>query len=190
MNAPPNCASVATRGTPVKDASRRQGGGLKAVLDRGPTRRHRVFRPGRRNDPVQPNKETSLARMPWLLHTLTDTTQTPETPAHAGKGVAGRCARQASPGDPRARGERSMGEQHQVAAIGRPPRTRGKVFRATAEYGKVRETPAHAGKGLRSVTHHSDLRETPAHAGKGHRSPATMSGLAGDPRARGERVIE
>src|SRR3984957_2537265 len=74
MNALANCASVATRGTPVKDASRRKGGGLKAVLDRGPTRRHRVFRPGRRNDPVQPNKETSLARVPWLLHTLTDTT--------------------------------------------------------------------------------------------------------------------
>ena len=49
----------------------------KAVLDRGPTRRHRVFRPGRRNDPVQPNKETSLARVPWLLHTLTDTTARP-----------------------------------------------------------------------------------------------------------------
>jgi hypothetical protein len=30
------CPSVATRGTPVKNASRRQGGGLKAVLDRGP----------------------------------------------------------------------------------------------------------------------------------------------------------
>ena len=43
------CPSVATRGTPVKNASRRQGGGLKAVLDRGPTRRHRDFRPGRRN---------------------------------------------------------------------------------------------------------------------------------------------
>jgi len=29
MIAPANCASVATRGTPVKDTSRRQGGGLK-----------------------------------------------------------------------------------------------------------------------------------------------------------------
>lgn len=68
--------SVATPGTPVKDASRRQGGGLKAVLDRGPGRCHRDFRPGRRNGPVQPNKETSLAMVPCLLHTLTDTTLT------------------------------------------------------------------------------------------------------------------
>jgi hypothetical protein len=29
MNALANCASVATRGTPVKDASRRKGGGLR-----------------------------------------------------------------------------------------------------------------------------------------------------------------
>jgi hypothetical protein len=58
----------------TQDASRRQGGGLTAALDRGPASGHRDVRPGRRNDPVQPNKETSLGYVPQLLHSLTDTT--------------------------------------------------------------------------------------------------------------------
>jgi hypothetical protein len=65
---------MAVGGVALKDASRRPGGGLKAVLDRGPAHGRRDFRPGRRNGSIQPNKETSLATMPRLLHTLTDTT--------------------------------------------------------------------------------------------------------------------
>jgi hypothetical protein len=66
---------MAVGGVALKDASRRPGGGLKAVLDRGPAHGRRDFRPGRRNGSIQPNKETSLATMPRLLHTLTDTTR-------------------------------------------------------------------------------------------------------------------
>ena len=36
MNALANCASVATRGNPVKDASRRKGGGLRPSLTAAP----------------------------------------------------------------------------------------------------------------------------------------------------------
>jgi hypothetical protein len=61
-------------GAALKDAARRQGGGLTAVLDRGSTHRRQDFRPRRRNGPFQPNKETSLVSLPQLLHTLTDTT--------------------------------------------------------------------------------------------------------------------
>jgi hypothetical protein len=71
----PVCPRMAVGGVALKDASRRPGGGLKAVLDRGPAHGRRDFRPGRRNGSIQPNKETSLATMPRLLHTLTDTTQ-------------------------------------------------------------------------------------------------------------------
>src|SRR4051794_13352600 len=58
----------------LKDAARRQGGGLAAVLD--PAIRHcpEKLRSGRRNGPVPSNKETSLVMTPTLLHSLTDTT--------------------------------------------------------------------------------------------------------------------
>jgi hypothetical protein len=59
----------------LKDASRRQGGGLKAVLDCDPAHGQHDVRPERRNGPVQPNKETSPATMPRLLHNLTDAAQ-------------------------------------------------------------------------------------------------------------------
>jgi hypothetical protein len=74
MSRVPTCPILASGGAALKDAARRQRGGLKAVLDRGSADRRRDFRPGRRNAPVQPNEETSLAAMPPLLHTLTDTT--------------------------------------------------------------------------------------------------------------------
>lgn len=75
MSRVPTCPILASGGAALKDAARRQRGGLKAVLDRGSADRRRDFRPGRRNAPVQPNEETSLAAMPPLLHTLTDTTR-------------------------------------------------------------------------------------------------------------------
>ena len=44
----------------VKDAARRLRRWPAAILDRGSARRLGEYRPGRRNGPVQPNKETSL----------------------------------------------------------------------------------------------------------------------------------
>src|SRR5260370_14984946 len=80
MSRVPTCPILASGGAALKDAARRQRGGLKAVLDRGSADRRRDFRPGRRNGPVQPNEETSLAAMPPFLHTLTDTTLAADTP--------------------------------------------------------------------------------------------------------------
>jgi hypothetical protein len=74
MRQTPTCPRVAMDGAVLKDAARRQGGGLKAVLDRGPAHRRQDFRPRPRNGPVQPNKETSLVSVSRLLRTLTDTT--------------------------------------------------------------------------------------------------------------------
>ena len=75
MSRAPACPRLAVGWAALKDAPRRQRGGLTAVLDRGPAHGHRDVRPGRRNSPFQPNKETSPAMMPrLLLHNLTDTT--------------------------------------------------------------------------------------------------------------------
>jgi hypothetical protein len=57
----------------IKDAARRQGGGLTAVLDRSLAHRQCDFRPQRRNGSVQPNKETSRQAKP-ILHRLTHAT--------------------------------------------------------------------------------------------------------------------
>jgi hypothetical protein len=84
----------------TQDATRRQGGGLKAVLDRGLAHRRRDLRPGRRNGPVQPNQETSLATMPRLLHNLTDTTPSGSTSQRSVRSVChlgGRAEGQESP---------------------------------------------------------------------------------------------
>ena len=58
----PTCPSVAPRTAPLKDASRRASAVAPAragaILDRGCARRRGVVRPGRRNGPFQPNKET------------------------------------------------------------------------------------------------------------------------------------
>ena len=74
MSQRPACSRMAVGGAALKDAARRQRGSLTAVLDRGSPHRRQTIGPGRRNGPVQPNKETSSVILPQLLHSLTDTT--------------------------------------------------------------------------------------------------------------------
>ncbi len=92
-----------------------------------------------------------------------------ETPARAGKGLDKKAPYLQTPGDPRSRGERRLGNRRLRRGRGRPPLARGK------EHGGVAGRLA--------------LRETPARAGKGPPCRRPISLTPGDPRSRGERAF-
>jgi hypothetical protein len=59
----PTWPSMAPSGATLKDATRRLRRWPAAILDRGSARRPGECRPGRRNDLVQPNKETGERKL-------------------------------------------------------------------------------------------------------------------------------
>ena len=68
------------------------------------------------------------------------------TPAHAGKTHPGIRRSQCPQAHPRTRGENYTNYPYQVAKIGSPPHTRGKLCFQNCVTILLRLTPAHAGK--------------------------------------------
>ena len=109
------------------------------------------------------------------------------TPAHAGKTVAGRIAKETGRDHPRACGENYANDFVRFARAGSPPRMRGKPNRSPRGERTPGITPAHAGKTRPRADSRESVGDHPRACGENARFPSSSTSEKGSPpRMRGK----